>query len=193
MECKKCGKETEKSWRFCPYCGLSLRKKLFGFNLNPFKILKTFEHAFESDLNKMFSGSSDNIIKSGGISIKIDSTTGEPRIEVKRLGEKENTNVKNEKKQIHNLGSSRAIPQKASTKEPASRMFKQGSNLIIEVELPGIKSMQDIAINEFEESLEVRAYGTDEIYFKILQIPEEHSVSKSYFINEKLNIVLSQN
>ena len=54
--------------------------------------------------------------------------------------------------------------------EPNSRMRRMGQKLIYELEVPGVKNLDDILINRLENSIEVKALAKDKSYSKIINV-----------------------
>lgn len=206
MRCKNCGTDIDKKWEYCPKCGSKIKTNFLGlgsvFSFNPFKIIKNMENDFKdlfsreageaNNFNELFGDFESPKIRSSGIKIKISNgEDGNPKVEVKRFGDgsEEKKDVKPKPKIKPSLD--KVHDAAKQTKEPVSRMFKNGSNLVIELELPEVKSVSDITVNEFEESIEIRAYAKDTIYFKILAVPETYKLNRKNFKDGNLTLTLS--
>jgi HSP20 family molecular chaperone IbpA len=131
-----------------------------------------------------------------GFSIKITQSTGKPPdVSVRTFG-----NVKREdiEKQLQNqLGvrppaavpkpvavsesKERAFAAPKITEEPKTHVKRTGSAVEVDIELPGVKSKDDIEVREFENSVEVKAVAGDKAYFKILTKPEQFGVKSRKF------------
>ncbi len=55
-------------------------------------------------------------------------------------------------------------------KEPSSRVRRLSGKVIYELEVPGVKDIEDVLINQLENSIEVKALGKDRVYSKTLNI-----------------------
>lgn len=55
-------------------------------------------------------------------------------------------------------------------KEPVSKMRRLSGKLIYELEVPGVKDIEDVIINQLENSIEIKALGQDRVYSKILNL-----------------------
>ncbi len=164
-KCKNCGEKIKEEWNFCPYCGEGLKapfpRKLFGNTENEFKKLeKTFV------LPKLSAGPR-------GITITISSRR--PRIEKRRV-EPKKIEVK------------KPLRVAKTTKEPETKINKTGNRQIIEIKLPEVKSQDDIEINVFEQSMEIKAFAGDKGYFKLVPIPTNAEILRKEFKNNILKI-----
>lgn len=83
------------------------------------------------------------------------------------------------------------LPTPKTTKEPKTEVRRVDSRVIVEMELPGVRSLDDIRINEMQESVEVRAAAGDRGFFKILTKPGQFRVSKKGFKDGKLHLEFS--
>lgn len=55
-------------------------------------------------------------------------------------------------------------------KEPASKVRRFSGKVIYEIEIPGVKKIDDVLINQLEDSIEIKALGKDKVYSKTLNI-----------------------
>ncbi len=199
-KCFGCGRKINSKYSFCPYCGFRFREDKedygilgrddysdgdSGFGLG-FRGLgiggfgKLFNSLFR-EVDKQFRDldkESDKTNKdkksfSSGISINISSSgDGQPRIKVRNLGD---TPIKikeiKEKKPRSRMTRERAKKLTSLPREEASTSVRRLSNKIIyEIDLPGVKSMEDVIINKLENSIEIKAIGKDRAFFKLLPV-----------------------
>ena len=54
--------------------------------------------------------------------------------------------------------------------EPSSKVRRIGNRVIYELEVPGVKDLDDVLINRLENSIEIKALARDKSYSKILNI-----------------------
>jgi len=165
-KCRKCGEKVDDKWSFCPYCGEELKK--------PKSILENIDREFEK-VDKMLSFKP---IK--GISIMISGGEGmEPKIKIKTpsYGEDETKREKVKERSIR-------IPK--ITEEPETKIERIGNRQVIKMKLPGVK-MEDIEIKRLEQSIEVKAFAGDKTYFKLIPIPSNAAINRS-FESEMLKI-----
>ena len=76
--------------------------------------------------------------------------------------------------------------------EPETKVTEKPGYLKIVVKLPDVKKVSDIKIRKFSESLEIRAYFKDKMYFKVVPIIENSKIIENKFANEMLKIELAQ-
>ncbi len=153
----------------CPYCG---KKVDDSFNYcphcgNPLKkisteeVLEEFEKIIDREMEKL-----ESIF---GFPI--------PRIKLAPLMRKEEKNV--EKKKIRK--------KYKKVEEPEMEIEESENEKIFTVILPGVKREEDIELKELEESLELRAFGRNKLYFKIIPVRPRNVIGKS-FEKERLSI-----
>jgi HSP20 family molecular chaperone IbpA len=163
-----CGENLNGKWNFCPNCGTNLKER----NINE-EINREIQR-----MNKMLGfgrvmGLPKMDIKQGsdGISIIIssDMETGQKARQMRM------------EKPVENV---RKMPE--NVEEPETRIERNGKNQIITIKLPGVK-YEDIEIKRLEQSIEIRAFATDKAYFKVIAVPSNAAISKS-FKDEMLKI-----
>lgn len=169
--CSNCGKDLEEEWNFCPKCGEKQKKSIFG-NLG-----KIFKLASPGKSPK-------------SLNIKINKSSGRPRIEVRGFGRE--IPVKSKKpKRKKKIKKKNKKPQKIpeSVEEPETQVKNLGNKKIIEVKLPDVKA-RDVEVNELEESIEIRAFSGDKLYFKVIPIFPNYSLNKDFSDNTlKLEVI----
>jgi len=195
--CRRCGKGLKKEWKFCPYCGESIRYKRAYRD-----IFEDVENEFER-IDKMFGPrffkfpriDIESPFRRGGISITIRSGTGrKPKVHVKtsgrykkleprlkrRLGIREGVGgVKEERRGIR-------IPK--TTEEPETKIEKRGNEETITIKLPDVKNLDDIEIRKLGQSIEIKAFAGDKAYFKLVPVRPHAQISDRSFKNGILKI-----
>lgn len=194
----------ERSWRFCPNCGESLKMKgimerfpsltgfqdLFGDVEREFRRTEELFKGFEleeprpEELKKPW--------KRGGVSIRITSETGkEPKVEVETFGD-----LKGEEEEVRKRFGlpegrpeveerpRRKVPQ--VVEEPETKVERLDDRMVLRIKVPGIRSMEDIDIRKMQESIEVRAYAEGKAYFTISSIPPDSRVLSKRLDGEEL-------
>ncbi|MEM5798763.1 MAG: hypothetical protein QXP39_01815, partial [Candidatus Aenigmatarchaeota archaeon] len=73
-----------------------------------------------------------------------------------------------------------------TTEEPKAEIKRLDSKIVVELDLPNVKSESDISIQELEQSVEIRAIAGKKAYFKIITKPEQFRLVKKRFSNGKL-------
>ena len=223
--CKRCKRKIEKSFSYCPHCGLPPDKEKeerdYGFlgkkdidNFNAFnqneirlpiglntifrKLIKEMDKQFkELDVGlgkeKIRRIDAQPFIKRGGISINISSSAGKPVIKVRSFGnmpkfkEMENQ-IQPTEKIIKRKSKIPAISEEKAKKlaklprqEAESKVRRLSGKVIYEIDLPGVKNVNDIIVNQLENSIEIKAFSKDKTYFKFLPVNLpllDHKLSK---------------
>lgn len=120
-----------------------------------------------------------------GISISI-STSGNnpPRIKISQMGncEKKQIKMKNLSKNFSESNLKKL--SKLIKKEPLTEIKRLSNELIYEIKLPGVKSLDDISILNLENSIEIKALTKTKAYMKI--IPISLPMKNYEFSNERL-------
>jgi len=206
MNCSRCGSKIEKDWGFCPRCGSRTSGDFFeGIFSRMRKEIAEMNRLFEKDieafdLSPWFRDMQKSRIffhpKSSGFSIKIVQSGGKkPEISVRTFGDMDREKVKRE---IEGMGELRREPvpvgikperqearrplrEPTSTEEPKTSIKRSLSGVTVEMELPGVKSEEDIEICELENSLEVKAFAGGKAYFKIITKPPKFRLAKKSF------------
>ncbi len=63
--------------------------------------------------------------------------------------------------------------------EPKSKTFRRGAFLTHEISVPGVKSMKNVEVRILKESVEIRAYAKDTLYFKVFNEKRGELVDKT--------------
>ncbi len=129
-------------------------------------------------------------IKKSGIGISIHTSEGRsPEIKVTSFG---NTpNYKEKKGRKRNEAKLLQLPSTNSKKflglpkeEPTTNIRRFSDKIIYEINMPGVKSIEDISISQLEKSIEIKALGEDKVFNKI--IPLNLPIKKYNFSKKKL-------
>lgn len=219
-KCPRCGNPVKDEWSFCPRCGADLREEEFGFRFPSWdSIFEDIEKHFK-EIDRMFSSEFFEFpkvrfrekergkVRSGGISIVIRSGTGmKPQISIRTTGDYKKLEPKIKKM----LGVSKGVEEVEETKpikikeekeekplpkpkvaeEPETRVKHLGAKQIIEIELPDVKSEKDIEVKKLEQSIEIKAFAKDKVYFKLLPIRPNAQIIDQEFKDGILRIELS--
>ncbi len=186
-----CGSEVDEDWEYCPRCGFRLKGESF---LDIFsKVQKEFEEmskSFDKDFEVFdLSPWSPKKLKSSGFSIKIiHDGRNPPKIFVKTYGD---VNKKRIEKEIYDKFGVRSVPSvelkdnaysiPKVTEEPKTEVRRVGNKILVNINLPDVKSENDINIKSLENSVEIKAMAKDKAYFKIITKPAEFKVGKHEF------------
>lgn len=174
MKCGYCDQELEKRWKYCPSCGRSLRhqlnisdivneqlehiKKMFGFS--------KYDKIFVEPNKSIMISISPGFISRPSISIK-------PTIPKKSLYEERETHV-------------RKMPQ--TVIEPKTKIKRINNKILVSIELPDVKSENDIELSRLRNSTELRAHAGNKGYFKIVNIPSRYKLIDKQFKNQNLEL-----
>ncbi len=195
-QCPECGAPVDSSWRFCPACGEELVPGFFS----------EFFDEFNRTLGRMGGGLNQNFEmfdatplfkeNAGGFSVRVTrrSDRKEPEVEIRTFGNVKPEDVRRQLEEQSGIQASRSIPaaRKAPVKEPQTKMTKEGDRVVVEMSLPGIGSLKEVDITKLESSIEVRAYGREQGYFKIIAIPEGAQVVGKSFSGAVLRLELAK-
>lgn len=207
MKCRNCGSGVDGKWRFCPKCGAPLGDDVFGFN-DVFKRMqeqiRELSRGVEKDIEAFdISPFFRKPIKSKrvGFTIKITHAGNKPpRVDVKRFGDvgREGVHEVRQMPGILEEKPKRESPIKRIFSKPPERMEepnvnvnKTDSGVLVEIELPGVKSRDDIEIKHMENSVEVKALAGGKAYFKIIKKPSMSRLVDKRFEKGKLLLEFS--
>jgi HSP20 family molecular chaperone IbpA len=192
--CPRCEEKIKSSYDFCPSCGLKLNdnsERKWGMlgkkdYIDEFSTpLPSFGGISGSFMNKMI-GSAMKMIekemnkefeKGNQENPKINSNT---RIRLMVNGKEITPHIKNLRKETEKTPSKK-LPidfskenlkkfQKLTKKEPKTHVRRIGDKLTYELEVPGVKSINDVSISQMEGGLEVKAVADKKAYFKNISI-----------------------
>jgi len=190
-KCSKCNKKIEKNHRFCPSCGQDLNlnsKEDYGFlgkddlddsfnslfntgSLPINKILKTAMKMSEKMVKEMQNQKPNQPNNSNfpHSNMKIKFMVNGKEVQL--------NNPQAQKRQIKPLKIKSTISDekakefaKLPRKTPKTKMKRLSNSLVYELTMPGVKNINDVLINQLENSIEINALGKNKVYSKILNI-----------------------
>lgn len=199
-KCLNCKNQISDKYDFCPYCGTSVSKNSkssqdFGmlgkndlFKNNNIKLPMGFNTIFNTlvkslgkelnkeltDMNKQIKKSAKNPgVKKSGVSIRI-STSGNkpPEIKIDSFGDNKPKKKKlvkeipQKKMSLKNIKKIKDLPKA----EPITNIKRFGDKVVYEIDIPGVKTTEDISIMKFENSIEIKALTKDKAYVKLIPI-----------------------
>ena len=190
-KCPKCSKKIEKKYDFCPFCGKDLKSEYdnddFGFfGKNDFiedsfsdmpggsfidkmmnsaiKMIEKQMRDFPRDIENQQSGFS-NFPKSN---MMIKLMVNGKEIPINRV----NKELEEKPKKIQPKISEEKVKKlaKLPRKEPKTTMKRLSNKLIYELSVPGVEDVEDVLVNQLENSIEIKAIAEDKVYSKTLNI-----------------------
>lgn len=178
-KCKRCSQKVSKKYYYCPYCGTDLKgdaERSFEpmFNLGfPFNMLvKQIEKQFQEIDSHLGNDLDKALLDSGGISINIDTSSGQPTIRIKTNSDQKEAKEK-PARDITKIGEiSEDKLHKFSNlpkEEPSTKVRRFSNKLVYELNLPGVKS-ENLVISKRENSIEIKAFADNKAFFKLIPI-----------------------
>lgn len=221
MECRKCGSRMEKNWDFCPACGSGQKGQqdnIFSmdfsetFNRIAKQLMEEMEQsrkALEKNFEVMDITPLFNMPKTRGFTIRINSSGGErPKISVGTFGDVNKSEINKELREMgirpQQAGSKKdligptfrriyQVGKKAPevTEEPTARVTPLPAGVMVYIDMPGIKSLNEVEIKELPSSVEVKAFVGKKAYFKILTKPNNTKLTRKKLENGTLEMQFS--
>jgi len=180
--CRNCREKVSSKYRFCPSCGREIenykeedwgmlgREDVLGEEsfANPFftgfggrMLNNMLGNAF-----KMLEKEMKNVEKTPGSNVRLMINGKEiqigqqkkPRETIRKIPKREFG--KEQLKKILEL----------PKKEPKTILKRMGDKIIYEIEMPEVKSLNDVLINNLENGIEIKAIGESTIYSKTIPI-----------------------
>ena len=167
-KCNYCNYELNKDWKYCPNCGKEIKSLKDYLNIGMEdvfqKIIKDFGSLFGNIINSQI-----------------------PKLEIKV--EKIPPNKEYISEQREEEPENNAIRDVSRIIDPKMIIRNKNETTIIELMMPEIESLDDVDIKEFRESVEVRAYFEDSMYFKIISIPQDKVMEDIVLENGILKLI----
>lgn len=209
-KCKNCNEKINKKDNFCPNCGSRIKENSEDYGMLGKNDFMEEKNPFEDSIfggfgggmiNKMFSGAMKMLEKEIQKEMKRESqnkNTPNSHFELFINGKRISPDkIKVSKKQIQEpqktekqlpTFSNEKIEQfkKLEREEPKVNLKRFANKIIYEIEVPGIKSVENVSILKLENSIEIKAIGK-KAYEKILTVNSpiiNYSVSKDSLIIE---------
>lgn len=171
-KCKNCESKVDSKWLFCPNCGINLKE------VKEKDIFQEVDREFKQ-IDKMLGVKVPKFIlkpplKTKGVSITITSdNVSPPKINVQTYGEHKHHHHehKHEEKPVR-------VPK--TTEEPETKIQKTQNKQVITLNLPDVKSLEDIEIRQMHQSIEIKAFAGDKAYFKLIPVPSDATVNNEF-------------
>jgi hypothetical protein len=191
--CKNCGKKINDNYEFCPYCGARIKDNIKNsenwgilgendnYNEEPDILSKSFFNSLNNGLlGKMVNNAMKMLEKEfqKANEKELEKTNFQLYINGKKVNP---SNIKVTQKENKEIPLDK-IPKKSLSKEkikrlaylpkeePLSSMKRVSDDLIYEINIPGVDSINDIIISKLENSIEIKALAKDKVYSKLLPI-----------------------
>tara|TARA_Y100000310_G_C20612416_1_gene778728 strand:- start:87 stop:716 length:630 start_codon:yes stop_codon:yes gene_type:complete len=184
-ECSNCNKKIEKSHSFCPYCGTNLNpntKEDYGFlgkddfedNFNPMntnlpinKLFKTAMKMTEKMMKDMQNQETNRPKEHYKNNMDIQFFVNGKKV----FPEKQIKMQKPEKIETRTISKEKANEfAKLPRKEPKTKMKRLSGKLLYELSVPGVSDINDVFINQLENSIEIKALSKTKVYSKTLEV-----------------------
>jgi HSP20 family molecular chaperone IbpA len=215
--CNACGEKISGNYNFCPYCRVNLAenddeewgmlgkndfaqpdemKMPFGFNALFNTLLKNLDKQFnELERNYPSEKNKKPHIRKSGVSISINTSNGRPpEIKIKRFGDTpqiqgKKNGEKSVKKQILKSFSEKQRKKFSHLprKDPDTEIRRLSDRIVYEIKMPGVISLENVSINQLEESIEIKAIGKKNSYSKIIPVKlpvRKYNISKGKLVLE---------
>jgi HSP20 family molecular chaperone IbpA len=162
-----------RDWAYCPYCGGKINN-----------------NSLFSGLSKMINGLFNNN--------ELFNTNNAPEAKVFKF--RISTGPEGKLVVSNNLNQNQVLPSKKSVRmtrmpseliEPKTIVNKSEQAIELIIELPGIKSLNDINLIRMGESLEVRAVKGNKGYFKLIKVPGDYAITNKSIDKEVLSVRLN--
>jgi len=126
------------------------------------------------DLDKQMSSENEHFqpIEKNGISISISTSPGKkPNIKFNQFGNQpKNIYLKKiripSKKLPNSIVKTGTLPKQ----EPTTNVRRLSDRVIYEVYIPGVNSINNVSINQLENSIEIKAISKDKAYIKLIPL-----------------------
>lgn len=177
MKCLYCNAKIEEKWNYCSECGHGIERHNRFVNLI---------HRHLDQIKRRFSAPTidrEERGTRGGITISITTGFGQPQVSM--------DSDEPEKKDSYNQKRLFERRQPKETIEPEVIMNKTVGTIIVSTPLPGVKTEDDVEIISLPNSVELRAYGDEKGYFKILNIPNTFGLVEKKLKDGKLRLQFS--
>lgn len=207
-KCKNCNEKISGKDNFCPNCGFQIKE-----NSKDYGMLGKNDYSEEVDpfANSLF-GKMTGGLMGKMLNNAMRMLEKEMKKEAKNQDNFTNTNFRlmingkeiplnqpNQRqiKKQENKPQVKKLPmfseekrkefQKLKREAPKTNLRRIGNKVICEIDMPGVKSIEDISILKLESSVEIKAIGKNKAYEKIIQISSpmtDYSLSKTNLILE---------
>jgi len=196
--CRNCREKVSSKYRFCPSCGAEIK----NYREEDWGMLGREDLIEEEFMSPFFTGFSGKMLNNMlGNAFKMLEK------EMKNIEKSPNSNfrlmINGKEIQIGQQKKPKAPAKKIlrrdfgkeqlkkilelPKKEPKTSLKRFGDKIIYEMEMPEVKSLNDVFINNLENGIEIKAIGESEIYSKTIPVNmpiTNHELSQGKLILE---------
>ena len=202
--CKRCESKVKEDFSFCPKCGLKLNSNSKNWGMlgkNDFIEEESFmvEGMGAGIFNKMLTSTMKMLEKELNKEVtKEEKQVKMPRTKIKLMinGKEVNFNTPPQKKKREVV--KEKLPESFSQnkikqfqvlekQEPKTNIRRIGDNISYEIDVPGVKSIDDVSITKMESGFEVKAISKNKAYLKniLIKLPLiDYSLSNGKLVLE---------
>ncbi len=198
--CNRCGRKTNKNNKFCPKCGFPLNKKnkkeefgILGENdsfteADPFSnsllggiggnfmnkmisnTIRMMEKEMEREMRRTNKHNKKDDFPHTKIKLMINGKEINLGEDLQQQGQKKEKQKPSQIK-FNNFSDSQIKKfSKLSKKEPKTELRRIADKIVYEIEIPGVKSLEDVSITNLEESIEFKAISDKNAYSKSIPL-----------------------
>jgi HSP20 family molecular chaperone IbpA len=187
-KCPKCANKLSRKYQFCPYCGFNFSRddnydsEDYGFlgrddggnigetfgNIPMNKLIKTAMKMTEKMMKDIQQQNNPPKQHYNNANMDIQFFVNGKRV----FSNNENPRIKERASKVKKSISKEKAEQfaKLPKKEPVYKMRRMGEKIIYELEVPGVENIEDILINQLENSIEIKALSKNKVYSKIINL-----------------------
>ena len=187
QRCSRCESKIKSDNRFCPSCGLNLKGKheqedygMLGINDSTFEekmnfsdnfmekminsAMKILEKQMKNMNNEMNNPQNNKRQKNPGLNVQF-FVNGEKVFSDNEMQNQQPIKITNtiSKEKLKRFSE---LPKT----EPKSKIKRLSNKIIYELVVPGVDNIEDVLINQLENSVEIKALSKDKVYSKNLNI-----------------------
>lgn len=202
-KCRNCNERVSRKFEFCPYCGNSLSKKedygMLGnndnINMNPEGIfgspmfnkifssaIKMLEKELTKEMKEIDSMSKPKNMLHTNFELYINGKKIDLGNPVKILPQKHIAKQKISSPSQEIIEKSKMLPRK----EAKTELKRYGNSITYELEVPGVKSLEQVLVTKLEASFEIKAFAENCVYIK--NLPIKLTLVKYYLKNGILSL-----
>jgi HSP20 family molecular chaperone IbpA/RNA polymerase subunit RPABC4/transcription elongation factor Spt4 len=197
--CKGCKKKIKGSYNFCPFCG-TRNMNLEDYGMLGIEDNHNAHQPINAPMKRSFLDSMiDRVVESAmnamekEVQKEMNSQKGIPKqnFQIMINGKKVDPELlgfsaPEERREIRKVSKpfgeeKRRKMKELPEKEPKTSVRRLSNKVLYEIEVPGVESIDDISINQLENSIEVKAISLKNAYKKLIPVSlpiRRYSVSK---------------